>query len=130
MTEQPEPTLGFIVSDAALWPALCSDRDRYQQARDWLIANDLSPSDIPAMSTISIEPGLGDGEFIHCTVYVRNERGHILVSPDGSSPVTEPRVVPMLVPLPWRAALPAPSPSVVDSIIATAWPERLPGWDA
>jgi hypothetical protein len=109
---EPEPTLGFIVSDRFRWPALCDDEERkgrYQQLLAWLRANGIEPNDIPARSTVSIVPGPDGGEAIRHTVYLRSEGGHIQASPDGSVPVTEPRLVPMLAPLPWRTTPATPS---------------------
>lgn len=100
--DEPEPTLGFIVTDHTRWPDLCDNSVRFEQVRTWLLANGIDPRDVPAKSTVAIEPRPDGSEIIRYTAYLRSENGQYLVPPGHASPAMAQRLAPLLVPLPCR----------------------------
>lgn len=90
----------YVVSDNLTWRALRDDEPRREQILDWLRANGINPKDIPAKSTVAIEPGPDGGEVIRHTAYVRDGHGIPL---EAGALATEERAVPLTVPLPGRA---------------------------
>lgn len=109
---EERPARRYVVSDNLIWRALRDDRPRFEQVRDWLLANGIKPRDVPAASTIAIEPTLDGGAVIRHTVYVRADDGQYVGPLVSGRLITEERVVPMTTPLlPWRSAA-APSKEI------------------
>lgn len=65
---------------------------------NWLMANNIAPSDVPIHSTIAVVTAENGTQTIRYDAYLRDEHGRIRCS--GDEPVQERRVVQLVTPLP------------------------------